>query len=95
MLGDLAVQPDVDVRFLGVVMNFNDVYVPKKRRRERPGEKDRKTPVVGQGEGERTDSAAGSAGGAVEERKVEEKKGAGGVIGTAANAAEKGRGGVR
>ncbi|KAL9624527.1 MAG: hypothetical protein Q9160_001191 [Pyrenula sp. 1 TL-2023] len=27
-LGDLARQPDVDVRFLGVVMNFNDVYKP-------------------------------------------------------------------
>lgn len=27
-LGDLARHPDVDVRFLGVVMNFNDVYRP-------------------------------------------------------------------
>ena len=26
LLGDLAYQPDVDMRFLGVVMNFNDVY---------------------------------------------------------------------
>ena len=34
LLGDLAVQPDVDMKFLGVVMNFNDVYAPKKRRRE-------------------------------------------------------------
>lgn len=34
MLGDLAVQPDVDMKFLGVVMNFNDVYAPKRRRRE-------------------------------------------------------------
>ncbi|PCH05493.1 Gamma tubulin complex protein 3 [Penicillium occitanis (nom. inval.)] len=37
LLGDLAYQPDVDMRFLGVVMNFNDVYEPVKRgRREKP-----------------------------------------------------------
>ena len=33
LLGDLAYQPDVDMRFLGVVMNFNDVYEPVRRRR--------------------------------------------------------------
>ncbi|KAF9891104.1 Microtubule-nucleating Tub4p (gamma-tubulin) complex component [Aspergillus nanangensis] len=33
LLGDLAYQPDVDMRFLGVVMNFNDVYKPVRRRR--------------------------------------------------------------
>ncbi|OJJ51590.1 hypothetical protein ASPZODRAFT_57346 [Penicilliopsis zonata CBS 506.65] len=33
LLGDLAYQPDVDMRFLGVVMNFNDVYDPVRRRR--------------------------------------------------------------
>lgn len=33
LLGDLAYQPDVDMRFLGVVMNFNEVYAPVKRRR--------------------------------------------------------------
>lgn len=33
LLGDLAYQPDVDMRFLGVVMNFNDVYQPARRRR--------------------------------------------------------------
>ncbi|KAJ6166636.1 hypothetical protein N7470_002083 [Penicillium chermesinum] len=33
LLGDLAYQPDVDMRFLGVVMNFNDVYEPVKPRR--------------------------------------------------------------
>ena len=32
LLGDLAYQPDVDMRFLGVSMNFNDVYQPIKRR---------------------------------------------------------------
>ena len=42
LLGDLAVQPDVDMKFLGVVMNFNDVYAPKKRRREH--HRDRKRP---------------------------------------------------
>jgi gamma-tubulin complex component 3 len=31
LLGDLAYQPDVDMRFLGVVMNFNDVYSPVRR----------------------------------------------------------------
>ncbi|TIA44470.1 hypothetical protein D6C76_01020 [Aureobasidium pullulans] len=31
LLGDLAYQPDVDMRFLGVVMNFNDVYTPVRR----------------------------------------------------------------
>jgi gamma-tubulin complex component 3 len=33
LLGDLAYQPDVDMRFLGVVMNFNDVYEPARRRK--------------------------------------------------------------
>jgi gamma-tubulin complex component 3 len=32
LLGDLAYQPDVDMRFLGVAMNFNDVYQPSKRK---------------------------------------------------------------
>lgn len=31
-LGDLAFQPDLDMRFLGVVMNFNDVYEPVRRK---------------------------------------------------------------
>ncbi len=34
LLGDLGVQPDTDMKFLGVVMNFNRVYTPKKRRKE-------------------------------------------------------------
>ncbi|KAL8721949.1 MAG: hypothetical protein Q9225_001463 [Loekoesia sp. 1 TL-2023] len=37
LLGDLMVQPDADMKFLGTVMNFNDVYSPRKRRRERAG----------------------------------------------------------
>ncbi|KAL9103408.1 MAG: hypothetical protein Q9163_001547 [Psora crenata] len=45
LLGDLAVQPDVDMRFLGVAMNFNDVYHPRKRRRHVAGETgEKKTP---------------------------------------------------
>ncbi|KAJ9156445.1 Spindle pole body component [Pleurostoma richardsiae] len=32
LLGDLAYQPDVDMRFLGVAMNFNDVYQPVRRK---------------------------------------------------------------
>ncbi|KAI9699697.1 MAG: Gamma-tubulin complex component 3 [Candelina mexicana] len=42
LLGDLAYQPNVDMRFLGVVMNFNDVYQPvrrKKREKERKDER--------------------------------------------------------
>lgn len=45
LLGDLAVQPDVDMKFLAVVMNFNDVYTPRKRRRE--GHREKKTPGQG------------------------------------------------
>jgi gamma-tubulin complex component 3 len=36
LLGDLAYQPDVDMRFLGVVMNFNDVYQPVRKKSNRP-----------------------------------------------------------
>ena len=43
LLGDLAYQPDVDMRFLGVVMNFNDVYAPVRKggRRKTHGERDK------------------------------------------------------
>lgn len=34
LLYDLAHQPDVDLRFLGVVMNFNEVYQPVNLRRQ-------------------------------------------------------------
>jgi gamma-tubulin complex component 3 len=35
LLTDLQHQPDTDMRFLGVVMNFNDVYeLPKKGKRK-------------------------------------------------------------
>ncbi|TVY62759.1 Spindle pole body component alp6 [Lachnellula suecica] len=36
LLGDLAYQPDVDMRFLGVAMNFNDVYQPARKKSSRP-----------------------------------------------------------
>lgn len=68
LLGDLAVQPDVDVKFLAVVMNFNDVYTPRKRRREHHKAGEKKTP--GQGEtvkGSRTVSAAEEKGSGKEE----------------------------
>ena len=79
LLGDLAVQPDVDMKFLGVVMNFNEVYTPRKRRRVVGGEK--RTPMQGQGqqqgqqqgqggEGGRRDDDHGGAGGGVGEGKV-------------------------
>jgi gamma-tubulin complex component 3 len=37
LLGDLAYQPDVDMRFLGVVMNFNDVYQPVRKKSKSVG----------------------------------------------------------
>ncbi|TVY48670.1 Spindle pole body component [Lachnellula occidentalis] len=40
LLGDLAYQPDVDMRFLGVVMNFNDVYQPARKKTSRPAGKE-------------------------------------------------------
>lgn len=57
LLGDLAVQPDVDMKFLGVVMNFNNVYAPRKRRREGRGGERRTPGAAGGGVG------AGGAGG--------------------------------
>lgn len=42
LLGDLAYQPDSDMRFLAIAMNFNDVYAPTKRRRTKPSEKENK-----------------------------------------------------
>lgn len=36
LLGDLAYQPDSDMRFLAIAMNFNDVYTPVKRSRRKP-----------------------------------------------------------
>ena len=42
LLGDLSYQPDVDMRFLGVVMNFNDVYeLPKRRKAVGPSARDK------------------------------------------------------
>ncbi|KAJ5188585.1 Spc97/Spc98 [Penicillium cf. griseofulvum] len=42
LLGDLSYQPDVDMRFLGVVMNFNDVYeLPKRRKAAGPSARDK------------------------------------------------------
>lgn len=61
LLGDLANQPDVDMRFLGVVMNFNGVYAPRRRRREGKEER-RRTPGAGSsaGGGGSTVGGAGS-----------------------------------
>ncbi|KAF2475239.1 uncharacterized protein BDR25DRAFT_254110, partial [Lindgomyces ingoldianus] len=46
LLGDLAHQPDVDMRWLAMVMNFNDVYQPVRRRRkgEREKKREKETP---------------------------------------------------
>ncbi|KAM3425488.1 Spindle pole body component [Cercospora zeina] len=35
LLGDLAYQPDSDMRFLAIAMNFNEVYAPVKRSRRK------------------------------------------------------------
>ena len=91
LLGDLIVQPDVDMKFLAVVMNFNDVYAPRKRRREgHRGEK--KTP--GQG-GETSKAASRTVSAAEQTGKGKEKEngkpggGGGGAIGAATKMAEK------
>lgn len=50
LLGDLAYQPDVDMRFLGVVMNFNEVYTPVRRRRQhQKGTEKEKEKIVAMG----------------------------------------------
>ncbi|MCJ1388935.1 Microtubule-nucleating Tub4p (gamma-tubulin) complex component [Xylographa bjoerkii] len=77
LLGDLSVQPDVDMKFLGVVMNFNDVYRPERRRKRREGtkdrDKDRKTPVekAGREKGRAEESKDGSSVGGRAQRPVE------------------------
>ncbi|KAI9769259.1 MAG: Microtubule-nucleating Tub4p (gamma-tubulin) complex component [Geoglossum simile] len=57
LLGDLAYQPDVDMRFLGVVMNFNDVYNPIRRKMHKSGQRDKKSKAGGSS-GVSKDSAA-------------------------------------
>ncbi|KAB5539555.1 Spc98 family-domain-containing protein [Coniochaeta sp. 2T2.1] len=37
LLGDLAYQPDQDMRFLGMAMNYNDVYQPVRRKTKTAG----------------------------------------------------------
>ena len=89
LLGDLAVQPDVDMKFLAVVMNFNDVYVPRKRRRDhhRPAEK--KTPGQA-GETVKKDAAESKAVSADEVKgKTREGPKGGGGVGAMTKAAEK------
>lgn len=87
LLGDLAHQPDPDLRFLGVFMNFNDVYRVVRRRRqpqgsERTGLKDRE-----KDRGTASASASASASGvAGKERSVRTR-------GREERAAEKGGGG--
>lgn len=68
LLGDLAYQPDVDMRFLGVVMNFNDVYEPVRRRRTAGGsskekEKEKEREKERERERERRKDVGGGGGG--------------------------------
>jgi gamma-tubulin complex component 3 len=46
LLGDLIHQPDHDMRWLAMVMNFNDVYQPK-RRRKAEKKREKETPAAG------------------------------------------------
>ena len=72
LLGDLMVQPDADMKFLGTVMNFNDVYSPRKRRRDRVG----KTPgTVREKEGGLEKEKQGSKEGGAREKEKEVDKG--------------------
>ena len=48
LLGDLMMQPDPDMKFLGVVMNFNDVYRPQRRKRREGKDREKKTPLEAQ-----------------------------------------------
>lgn len=84
LLGDLAVQPDVDMKFLAVVMNFNDVYTPRKRRREHHKTGEKKTP--GQGETVKKEGGGGSRTVSAAEEKGKEK---GGAVGAATKMAAK------
>ncbi|PGH18917.1 hypothetical protein AJ80_04337 [Polytolypa hystricis UAMH7299] len=82
LLCDLAYQPDVDMRFLGVVMNFNDVYQVSRRRRGGTGAsgKERRKGTTttttttgtgtGMGTGEDGAGSAASAGGEKEREKA-------------------------
>ncbi|KAF2797957.1 hypothetical protein K505DRAFT_297334 [Melanomma pulvis-pyrius CBS 109.77] len=59
LLGDLIHQPDHDMRWLAMVMNFNDVYQPVRRRRKGEKKRDREketpqaTPAIKNGDGEK------------------------------------------
>ncbi|KAF2643676.1 hypothetical protein P280DRAFT_419972 [Massarina eburnea CBS 473.64] len=46
LLGDLIHQPDHDMRWLAMVMNFNDVYQPKRRRKMADKKKEKETPYA-------------------------------------------------
>jgi len=94
LLGDLVVQPDVDMKFLAVVMNFNDVYTPRKRRRDHhKGGGEKKIPVQGgetskkEGAESRVVSVAGAAGKGKEKEKENGKPS--GAVGAASKMAEK------
>lgn len=81
LLGDLAYQPDVDMRFLGVVMNFNDVYEPVRRRRtaggssrEKEREREREKEREKERERERRKAGGGGWGGSAEGSAYKEQR---------------------
>ena len=52
LLGDLLAQPDPDIKFLGMNMNFNGVYRPQRRSRREGKERRAPPSAAGQSEGQ-------------------------------------------
>jgi gamma-tubulin complex component 3 len=69
-LRDLAVQPDVNMKFLGVVMNFNGVYGPRKKVEQvpPPGEEDEESDDEIEGVIDFVKGHGGGAGGGIDGR---------------------------
>lgn len=81
LLGDLAYQPDVDMRFLGVVMNFNDVYEPVRRKRptgpssrDKEKEKERERAKRRAAAGSAASAAAGSGTEGIAQKEVRRER---------------------
>lgn len=72
LLGDLVHQPDHDMRWLAMVMNFNDVYQPRRRRKAAPSSS--------------SAAAAAAASGATATEKEKKREGAGSGRDTVAGA---------
>jgi gamma-tubulin complex component 3 len=62
LLGDLYHQPDADMRWLAMVMNFNDTYQPVRRKKRAAAGAEKKTAPQGQRERERESVRANGSG---------------------------------